>query len=243
MQALIVHAHPEKESFVAAMRDVVKVHLESGSVAVCESDLYAIRFNPVLSSADFGTRRDTASLTYALEQRHNYEASTLAPDVLAEIEKVMAADLLVFTFPLFWFSVPAILKGWIDRVFISGPFYGGQRIYRSGGLRGKKALVACSLGGREHMFGRNSLHGELETGMLRHFLQGTLGYVGLEVIRPFIAYRVPYVQPQEREEMLAALGQYIDHWQDQPTMMLPDLADFDGSFRRKIGKEQSGDEL
>ena len=166
MNAHIVHAHSERDSFVSAMRDVVRESLEARGATVTQSDLYAMGFNPVLSPGDFGNRREPAHLTYALEQRNGYETGTLAPDILAEIEKLLAADLIIFTFPVFWFSVPAILKGWIDRVFISGPFYGGRRIYGDGGLSGRKALAVFSLGGRRHMFGPQAIHGDSNTACL-----------------------------------------------------------------------------
>lgn len=229
-RALIVHAHSEANSFTAAMRDVVRAELGAAGWTLDESDLYAMKFNPVLSPADFGTRRNAEHLTYALEQRHGHDTGTLAPDIQAEVDKVLAADLLVFTFPVFWFSVPAILKGWIDRVFISGPFYGGRRIYDAGGLTGKRALAAFSLGGREHMFGPGSLHGELETGMLRHFLQGTLGYVGFEVLEPFVAYHAPYLDEAGRKDLLKGLEGHLRRLDDLPRLPMPGLAGFDSTF-------------
>ena len=233
MKALIVHAHSESDSFVAAMRDAAVAALTEQGAEIAQSDLYAMGFNPVLSPADFGSRKNEDHLTYALEQRHNYDAGTLAPDIVAEIEKVLAADLIVFTFPVFWFSVPAILKGWIDRVFISGPFYGGRRVYGAAPLKGKKALAAFSLGGREHMFGPGSIHGELETGMLRHFLQGALGYVGFDVLEPFVAWHAPYVTHEARVAMLDALGDHVRRWESLPALPMPDLTKFDESFAPK----------
>ena len=230
MHAHIIHAHSEADSFVAAMRNVIETRLLASGATVSQSDLYAMNFNPVLSPADFGERRNPSHLTYALEQRHGFETGSMSPDILAEIEKVLAADLLVFTFPVFWFSVPAILKGWIDRVFISGPFYGGRRIYGAGGLAGKRAVAAFSLGGRDHMFGPGSVHGDLETGMLRHFLQGSLGYVGLQVTEPFVAYHAPYLPEEERTRMLQALATYFDRLDEQPVMAMPDLSAFDAGL-------------
>lgn len=228
--ALIVHAHPETDSFVAAMRDTIRSELTGAGYTIAESDLYAMNFNPILSQADFPERKNGDHLVYALEQRHGYDTGTLPDDIMAEIGKVLAADLVIFTFPVFWFSVPAILKGWIDRVFISGPFYGGRRIYSSGGLRGKRALAAFSLGGRDHMFGPGSLHGELETGMLRHFLQGTLGYVGLNVIEPFVAYHAPYINQEGRAGILEALREYVARVERLPILPMPDLDSFDATF-------------
>ena len=230
MRAHVIHAHSESDSFVAAMRDLIIDELTASGATVSLSDLYAMNFNPVLSPSDFPERRDPNHLTYALEQRYAYETHTLAPDIQAEIEHVLNADLLVFTFPVFWFSVPAILKGWIDRVFISGPFYGGRRIYAAGGLEGKRALAAFSLGGQPHMFGPGSIHGDLELGMLRHFLQGALGYVGLSVLEPFAAYHVPYLDAAARADILENLRRHISNLDALPILSMPELSAFDKSF-------------
>ena len=104
MKIHLVHAHPEPKSFTASMRDVIIQTLEDEGHTVTLSDLYEMNFNPVVSPADFGERRDPDHLTYALEQRHNYQQETIAPDIASEIEKVLAADVLVFTFPLHWFG-------------------------------------------------------------------------------------------------------------------------------------------
>ena len=129
MRVHLVHAHSEPDSFASAMRDVVLKELWASGADVTLSDLCAMGFNPVMSAADFTQRKNAEHLTYTLEQRHGYETETLSPDIAEEVEKVLAAEVLGFTFPLTWFSVPAILKGYIDRVFLSGPFYGGRRIF------------------------------------------------------------------------------------------------------------------
>lgn len=231
MHIHLVHAHPEPKSFTAAMRDTIMETSVAEGHTVTLSDLYAMNFNPVLSADDFTERRDPDHLTYALEQRHNWQAGTLAPDIAEEISRVMAADVLAFTFPLQWFGTPAILKGWIERVFISGPFYGGKRIYAEGGLKGKRAFAAFGLGGREHMFGPDAIHGPLVDGMMKHFFQGSLGYVGLEVHAPFIAWHVPYVSDEARQQMLADLADYVRNLETQPLLEMPDLNDFDDRFQ------------
>jgi NAD(P)H dehydrogenase (quinone) len=230
VKALLIHAHSEGDSFVTAMRDRIERTLVDGGAGVVHSDLHAMGFNPVLSAADFGERAAPDHLTYALEQRHGFANRTLAPDILTEVDKVLAADLLVFTFPLYWFDVPAILKGWIERVFLSGPFYGGKRVYGRGGLVGKRAFAAFSLGGRAHMFGPGALHGELTMGMMRSFFQGTLGYVGLSVHDPFIAHHVPYVDDAARRAMLDDLADGVRALATRPLLAMPDLARFDETF-------------
>lgn len=230
MQVHLVHAHPEPRSFVAAMRDVLRAAFEARGDEVTVSDLYAMGFDPVASAGDFRSRARSDRLAYAEEQRHAFSSGTLAPDIREEVARVLAADLIAFTFPVFWFSTPAILKGWIERVFLAGRFYGGRRIYAEGGLAGKRAFAACSLGGRRHMFGRGGIHGDLETGLLRHFFQGTLGYVGLAVHRPFVAYHVPYVDDSARRAMLEDLRRCVDGLDARPILPLPDLEDYDETF-------------
>lgn len=230
MKIHLVHAHPEPKSFTASMRDVIIQTLEDEGHTVTLSDLYEMNFNPVVSPDDFGERRNPDHLTYALEQRHNWKQGTIAPDIASEIEKVLAADMLGFTFPLHWFGTPAILKGWIERVFISGPFYGGKRIYGGGGLNGKRAFTAFALGGRPHMFGEGSIHGPLESGMMKHFFQGTLGYIGLDVIEPFIAWHVPYISEDARKQMLTDLSEYVRTLDNQPLIEMPDITNFNDRF-------------
>ncbi|MBR0911647.1 NAD(P)H-dependent oxidoreductase [Bradyrhizobium japonicum] len=233
MRVHLVHAHPEPRSFVSAMRDVIANEFIDMGATVTVSDLYQMGFNPVLSARDFESRKCSDYLVYALEQRHGYETGSLSQEIRDEVANVLAADVLGFTFPIYWFSVPAILKGWIERIFLSGPMYGGKRLYDRGGLKGKRSFAAMALGGRSHMFGSAGIHGDLETGMMRHFFQGTLGYVGLAVYRPFVAYHVPYVTDHDRAEMLDGLRRYTRDLERQPQMVTPDIGAFDHTLARR----------
>ena len=227
MKAHLVHAHSEADSFVAAMKDVIVSQLSADGYSVTISDLYAKRFNPVASPADFGDRQRADHLVYALEQRHGFSNKTLAADILAELSPALAADLLVFTFPVYWFGAPAILKGWFDRVLLSGVCYGGKRLYGRGGLAGKRSFVAMSLGGRKHMFGPAGIHGELVSGMMRHLFQGTLGYVGSAVLEPFVAHHVPYLGATERAELLTELRSVVANIESRAIRPVPNLEHFD----------------
>jgi NAD(P)H dehydrogenase (quinone) len=190
------------------------------------SDLYAMNWNPVASAEDFSDRDNPDYLVYALEQRLGVQTKSLAPDIQQELDKLLWADLLILNFPIYWFSMPAILKGWIDRVLVSGVCYGGKRFYDQGGLAGKKALVTVTLGGREHMFGDGAIHGPLED-MLRPLLRGTLAYVGLDVLPPFVAWHVPYISAEAREQFLVDYRQRLDNLEQDSPLVFPRLAQFD----------------
>jgi NAD(P)H dehydrogenase (quinone) len=230
LNVLIVHAHPEAHSFTAALASQARQTLEAQGHQVQTSDLYAMQWNPLASAADFTERENPDYLVYALEQRMAVKNSNLAADIQQELDKLLWADLLILNFPLYWFSVPAMLKGWIDRVLVSGVCYGGKRFYDQGGLSGKKALVCLTLGGREHMFGDGAIHGPLED-MLRPLLRGTLAYVGFEVLAPFVAWHVPYISDEARGEFLRSYAERLQHLEDEQPLVFPRLAQFDEALR------------
>ncbi|MBN3765842.1 NAD(P)H-dependent oxidoreductase [Burkholderia sp. Ac-20365] len=227
----VVHAHPEPRSFCTAMAHEAQRRLTLRGDVVTFSDLYALDFDPVVRASDFSERANSDYLVYALEQRHALEHDAVAPDIQREVDALLSSDILMLVFPLYWFSVPAIVKGWIDRCFLSGALYGGKRIYARGGMAGKRAVIGVTLGGREHMFGEQGIHGELARGMLRHLLQGTLGYVGYEVLEPFFAWHVPYCSPEERADMMLRWGDFVERLDAQPSLTMPRLEDYDDIFR------------
>lgn len=226
MHVLIVHAHPEPQSFTSSMRHTAVEELTRAGHSVEVSDLYAMGWNPVASAEDFGSRKNPDYLVYALEQRFSYEAGSIAADIAGEIEKLKRADLLILNFPIYWFSVPAMLKGWIDRVLISGLCYGGMRFYDQGGLKGKKAALSFTLGGRPHMFGEDAIHGELDV-MLRPLLRGTLAYVGLEVLPFFAGYHIPYLKPEQRAEIMEQYKAWLAALPSAEPLRFPKMSEFD----------------
>ncbi|CDH73720.1 NAD(P)H quinone oxidoreductase [Pseudomonas aeruginosa MH38] len=226
MNVLIVHAHNEPQSFTRALCDQACETLAGQGHAVQVSDLYAMNWNPVASAADFAERVDPDYLVYALEQREGVKRQSLAADIQAELDKLLWADLLILNFPIYWFSVPAILKGWFDRVLVSGVCYGGKRFYDQGGLAGKKALVSLTLGGRQHMFGEGAIHGPLED-MLRPILRGTLAYVGMQVLEPFVAWHVPYISEEARGNFLRAYRARLENLEQDVPLRFPRLEQFD----------------
>jgi NAD(P)H dehydrogenase (quinone) len=124
------------------------------------------------------------------------------------------------------------MKGWIDRVFVSGLCYGGKRFYDQGGLKGKKGLLAFTLGGREHMFGKDKIHGEIQT-MLRPLMRGSMAYVGLSVLPPFIGWHVPYISDEDRHSLLEQYQTYLTNLDQLDPLIFPSLDDFDEKMMPK----------
>lgn len=226
MNVLIVHAHYEPKSFNSALKNRAVDALTAAGHTVQVSDLHAMGWNPVASAADFAAPENPDYCVYALEQRQADQGGTLPADIRAEIDKVAWCDLLILNFPLFWFSMPAILKGWIDRVFVSGRFYGGKRFYDQGGMRGKRAMLTLTLGGREHMFGPEAIHGEMDV-LLRPILRGTLAYCGFTVLPPFIGYHVPYISDEARRAILDDYAAHLGRLDTLTPLSFPRLDQFD----------------
>lgn len=226
MNVLIVHAHNEAQSFTTAMKDLAVNELMAQGHQVEVSDLYAMHWNPVASAADFTSRTNPEYLTYALEQRKGVESATIATDIRGELDKLQLADLVIFSFPLYWFSVPAIMKGWFDRVLVSGICYGGMRFYERGGLKGKRAMLALTCGGKPHMLIEGGIHGPIEA-MLQPILRGTLAYTGMSVLPAFIGHHVPYLKQEQREEILQQYRLHLRSLDSLTPLSFPAMADFD----------------
>jgi NAD(P)H dehydrogenase (quinone) len=232
MNVLIVHAHEEPKSFNAALKDTaVRVLAESGHTVVV-SDLYAMKFNPVGGTHDFTKLADPGYFKYGVEQTKATEAKTFAADVAAEQEKLFRADFLIFQFPMWWFGLPAILKGWVDRVFAAGLTYGSGRWYSNGIFRGKRALLSLTTGGGPSIYSPRGLNGEMSA-LLFPIQHGMLNFLGFDVLPPFVAWAVARSSQPEREEYLRTYGEYLRTWQTAAPIPFPPLEEFDESFQRK----------
>lgn len=103
MKALVVYCHPKEGSFTSAVRDQVVSKLEAKGADIRIIDLYAQGFTPVLTAQELDIYEDPARNT---------------DPVAEDVEHLKWCDTLVFVYPTWWYGLPAILKGWLDRVFL-----------------------------------------------------------------------------------------------------------------------------
>ena len=103
MRALVVYCHPNPESFTAAVRDVVLERLHQAGADVRLNDLYAEAFDPILTREELGTYLDSDRNRKCVD------------DYCANLEW---CDTLIFVYPTWWYGLPAMLKGWLDRVLL-----------------------------------------------------------------------------------------------------------------------------
>jgi len=162
MRAFIVHAHPEPQSFNGALTRAAAEALASSGHEVVISDLYAMGFNPVSDRRNFVTVHDPHYYRQQAEEAHAAQVGGFAGDIQAEMDKLFWCDALILQFPLWWFGLPAILKGWVDRVFASGGrIYGGGKWYDNGVFAGKRAMCSITIDAPPSLYSPNGLNGAL----------------------------------------------------------------------------------
>lgn len=237
MRAHIVLAHPELKSFNAQLAGMSRQVMETAGNTTTFSDLYAMDFDPREGPHHFPTRKDTEVFHAQTEQRFGADNGTTSADVNAELQNLMDCDLLLVHFPLWWFGMPAILKGWMDRVFVYGKMYRSNVRYDSGVCSGKRmiacvttgaSLDACSYNGRE---GDTHLH-------LWPILF-PFRYLGFDVFEPEIFHGVGGVAYVEgHEDGISTFDANVNLWREaieklssRPFVPYNSDTDFDDSKR------------
>lgn len=197
MKVLLVFAHPEPRSLNGALRDVAIRELKAQGHEVLISDLYADGWKSEVDRADFPSWPPEERFLPVAASRKAFATNTMTGDVKAEIDKLLWADTLILQFPLWWYAMPAILKGWVDRVYAYGFAYGvgehsdkrwGDR-FGEGTLAGKRAMLIVTTGGWEEHYSARGVNGPIDD-LLFPINHGILYYPGYDVLPPFVVYRV-----------------------------------------------------
>jgi NAD(P)H dehydrogenase (quinone) len=129
MSTLIIYAHPNKKSFNHAILENVMNGLKDANRQFELIDLYTEKFDPILVIDEEHKRRDLINDPYTADYRN----------------KIEEADKLILIYPIWWFGVPAILKGFFDRVFVSGFAFKYDGKLPQGLLKNKSAWVIYTI--------------------------------------------------------------------------------------------------
>ena len=190
MRHLVIAAHPSTRSFNHAVVEAYTSELiERGHRVECR-DLYAASFNPVLSA------RDLAAVA----------RGKLAKDIKVEQAAVRRANVLTFISPLWWSGFPAMLKGYLDRVFCAGFAYvikGGDYLP---GLSGKKGAIITTSGATAE---------ELKSGGTLRALrtiydEGLMEFCGIEIVRHLYLSGIdPAMSRADGEQRLETVRRFV----------------------------------
>ena len=160
MHVLTVFCHPDHDSFCGAVLDRFVAGAEAAGHEVEVADLYREGFDPVMTLRD-------------LQQ---FDGIEMPPEILAEQARVEQCDALCLVFPLWWWSLPAILKGWLDRVWSAGWAYKWEQDPEGSLLRPRPCTLLVPAGASEKMMAGHDYDKKIEE-LWRH---GILDYCGVE---------------------------------------------------------------
>lgn len=196
MKVFIVFAHPEPQSLGGSLLRAAVEELEAQGHEVQVSDLYAMQWKSHVDRSDFPKLPTSARLRVAYASGEATFSDTLTDDVKREQAKLRWADAVILQFPFWWYSMPAIMKGWVDRVYSAGFAYGngehsdkrwGDR-YGEGKMLGKRAMVVVTVGGWKEHYSPRGICGPIDD-LLFPITHGILYYTGFEVVPSFVVYR------------------------------------------------------
>ncbi len=152
MNVLIVYTHPVPDSFNRAILNATLKGLEAAGNDVQVADLYAENFQPAMTAGDFV----------------QFKLKPMPTEIQAEQARVEWSDGIIFIFPLWWWSLPGMLKGWIDRMMSYGWAWLDPTDPLSGSLDERKILVMVTAGSSHKQLAKRrydeSFHTQLNVG-------------------------------------------------------------------------------
>jgi len=226
MKVFVVHAHHEPKSFNGALTEAAVAALTDAGHEVRVSDLYAMDFDPVSDRRNFTTVGEADYLKQQVEESHASKNDGFAADIEAELEKLDWCDVLIFQFPIWWFGLPAILKGWVDRVFAMERIYGGGRWFDDGYFKGRRAMLSLTTGGGPGAFSENGIVGDIHA-HLHPINYGILRFVGFDVLPPFIAWGPARASDERRRANIEEYVARVLSIPETEPITYPSLTDYD----------------
>ena len=212
MNILILSAHSEPASLTNALRDAAAEQLLADGHDVHVGDLYAAGCKASVNRQDFPALPPGERLHVAAASNQATASGTLTADVAQAQAEMSWADALILAFPPWWMSMPAILKGWVDRVYSYGFAHGvgehsdahwGDR-YGKGRLAGKRAMLLTVAGGWATHYSPWGINGPIDD-ILFPINHGVLFYPHYDVLPPFVVYQADSLGDEAFRTTSAAL--------------------------------------
>jgi NAD(P)H dehydrogenase (quinone) len=224
MNILYLYAYPEPRSLNGEIKRFALERLRRAGHDVQLSDLYSMRWKPTVDREDFPQLDPSQDLTVENASYDAFMAGTQSADIEAEQRKLREADALIVQFPMWWFSMPAILKGWFDRVYAYGLAYGvgehsdqrwGER-YGEGSFAGKRAMLIVTMGGWASHYSDRGINGRIQD-LLFPIHHGILFYPGFDVLPPYLIYKAKKMYETRLQRIHDELGERLDGlWETNP---------------------------
>ena len=201
MNIFILHYFDDVNSFNHRLFLKERDFFEQNGFSVAVTELTPDNFNPVSGRENFQVCSNSEFFCQKKEERIASAKRNFHPDIEREIKKLENCDFLLWQFPLRNFSMPAVLKGYVDKTFALGRIYGGINIYENGFFRGKRSLLSIISEDDEDYFRPGGIHGNIRE-ILNPIHRGILQYVGFDVLGDQIFFAPDEKLPQEQEQMI-----------------------------------------
>lgn len=208
-KVLIVFSHPEPKSFSGGMRDTIVKALAEQGHEIKQSDLYKQKFNPVVSKESFKEVGNKDYLNVIMEYKNAAAKDLFVDELKAEHEKLKWADYVILVSPYWWGSVNAMMKGWIDQVFVAGVAWDFGKIYDKALLRGKTCWIVTCTSMPEPGYTKEGAMGMTIEDRFHHLTWGTFKFCGADVLHPFCAYGVATAPEEVRKGFLTELDKRV----------------------------------
>ena len=177
---LVINGHPDPESFNAALAEAYTTSARGAGAEIQQLNLIDLDFQPILK---YGYRKRTE----------------LEPDLLRALDLIKSADHLVWVFPMWWYGIPALMKGFIDRTFLPGitfEYVDGKAIPKKL-LKGKTARIIITAD-TPRWYDRIIMGKPA----LRQFKKGTLEFCGIKPVKVTYLSIIKGSSPEKREKWL-----------------------------------------
>lgn len=187
MNHLIIYTHPNINSFSCAIVDAVKEFSMQQKYKTEIRDLYSIGFDPVLKLTDLS----------------DIHEGKVPEDIKREQSYIEWADIVTFIYPIWWTGMPAILKGYIDRVFSYGIAYKQGKNGSEGLLKDKKVFIFSPMGTSNETYNKNGM----TDAMKRVSEVGIFNFCGMKVEQHAFFGDVPNVEEKVRKQYLQVVSE------------------------------------
>ncbi len=192
MKHLVIYANPNDNSFNHSVLDNITQKYLSLGHQVTLRNLYKMNWNPILTTQD-------------LETIHSGQ---MPADIAHEQELIKQADILTIIYPVWWTGMPAILKGYFDRVFAFGFAYGITDKGIEGLLKGKKALLLSSTGQPKEVYEASGMY----RAMNMTTDTGIFEFCGIEVISHIYFPSIQSVTDEVKNEYIQSIHEFLDNY-------------------------------
>ncbi|MDP4089116.1 MAG: NAD(P)H-dependent oxidoreductase [Bacillota bacterium] len=190
MNHLVVFAHPNPKSFCRGIVDTIEAAAVGQGQIVRVRNLYETGFEAILAPSDF----------------EGFQRGVTPEDIKAEQELIKWADVITFVYPVWWAGMPAMLKGYVDRVLSYGFGYEYVNGAPNGLLKGKKALLFCTTGSPSDVYEQNGMHNSMK----QVTDQGIFEFCGIQVVKHTFFGAVPYVPEETRKDYLKEVQRVVE---------------------------------